>query len=105
VAWLSGKNPEVAIEIQISGNLTEAKDRLAHARKFNYRKVIIVLKNQDLKRLNSIMNYEPDLRAWMEPWSIGSIYKMYKSGERFFNYSRKFKESIYKDKKELELVN
>jgi hypothetical protein len=36
VTWLSGKNPEVAIEIQISGNLTEAKDRLAHARKFNY---------------------------------------------------------------------
>ena len=25
VAWLSGKNPEVAIEIQISGNLTEAR--------------------------------------------------------------------------------
>ena len=39
VAWLSGKNPEVAIEIQISGNITEAKDRLPQARKFNYRKV------------------------------------------------------------------
>lgn len=35
VAWLSGKNPEIAIEVQISGNLTEAKDRLAQARKFN----------------------------------------------------------------------
>jgi len=31
VAWLDGKNPEVAIEVQISGNLTEAKDRLAQA--------------------------------------------------------------------------
>jgi hypothetical protein len=105
VAWLSGKNPEVAIEIQISGNLTEAKDRLAQARKFNYRKVVMVLRNEDLKRLNLIMKHEEDLRAWMEAWSIGSIYKMYKSGERFFNYYRKLKESVYKDKKELELVS
>jgi len=105
VAWLSGKNPEVAIEIQISGNLTEAKDRLAQARKFNYRKVVMVLRDEDLKRLNLIMKHEEDLRAWMEAWSIGSIYKMYKSGESFFNYYRKLKESVYKDKKELELVN
>jgi predicted RNA-binding protein len=35
VAWLSGKNPEIAIEIQISGNIVEAKDRLAQAKKFN----------------------------------------------------------------------
>ena len=104
VAWLSGKNPEVAIEIQIAGNLTEAKDRLAQARKFNYRKVVMVLKNDDLKRLNLIMKHEEDLRAWMEAWSVGSIYKMYKSGGRFFDYYRKLKESIYKDKKELDLV-
>jgi hypothetical protein len=63
VAWLSSKNPEVAIEIQISGNLTEAKDRLAQARKFNYRKVILVLKEADLQRLNLIMKHEPDLRS------------------------------------------
>ncbi len=104
VAWLSGKNPEVAIEIQISGNLTEAKDRLAHARKFNYRKVILVLKSSDLQRLNNIMKHEPDLRSWMEAWSIGSIYEMYTAGEKFFNYYRKLREAIYKDKKELELV-
>jgi hypothetical protein len=41
VAWLSGKNPEVAIEVQISGNLTEAKDRLAQARKFNFSPSIV----------------------------------------------------------------
>jgi predicted RNA-binding protein len=104
VAWLSGKNPEVAMEIQISGNLTEAKDRLAQARKFNYRKVILILKSSDLQRLNSIMEYEPDLRSWMEAWSIGSIYEMYTAGERFFNYYRKLREAIYKDKKELELI-
>ena len=99
VAWLSGKNPEVAVEIQISGNLTEAKDRLAQARKFNYRKVIMVLREQDLKRFNLLMRHEPDLRSWMEAWSIGAVYEMYKSGEKFFWYFRKLKEAVYKDKK------
>ena len=104
VAWLSGRNPEVAIEIQISGNLTEAKDRLAQARKFNYRKVIMVLKEQDLRRLNTIMRHEPELRSWMEAWSIGSIYEMYNAGEKFFRYYRKLKEAVFKEKRELELV-
>ncbi|MHC1729293.1 MAG: EVE domain-containing protein [Syntrophobacteraceae bacterium] len=104
VAWLTGKNPEVAIEIQISGNITEAKDRLAQARKFNYRKVIIVLRQQDLLRMNLLMRHEPDLRSWMEAWSIGSIYKMYVAGEKFFKYYRKMIEATYKDKRELELV-
>jgi len=104
VAWLSGKNPEVAIEIQISGNITEAKDRLAQARKFNYRKVIIVLREQDLNRLNLIMKHEPELRSWMEAWSIGSIYEMYQAGGKFFKYFRKLKESVYKDKIELGLI-
>jgi predicted RNA-binding protein len=104
VAWLSGRNPEVAVEVQISGNLTEAKDRLAQARKFNYRKVILVLKRADLARLNLIMRHEPDLRSWMEAWSIGSVYKMYTAGEKFFKYYRRMIEATYKDKRELELV-
>ena len=104
VAWLSGRNPEVAIEIQISGNLTEAKDRLAQARKFNYRKVVMVLKEQDIPRLNLLMKHEPELRSWMEAWSIGSIFEMYSAGEKFFNYYRKLKEAVYKDKTELDLV-
>lgn len=104
VAWLSGKNPEVAIEIQIAGNLTEAKDRLAQSRKFNYRKLILVLKEADLQRLNLIMKHEPDLRSWMEAWSIGAICEMYKAGETFFKYYRRLRESVYKDKRELELV-
>jgi hypothetical protein len=104
VALLSGKNPEVAVEIQISGNLTEAKDRLAQARKFNYRKVVVVLKEEDLPRLNLLMKHEPELRSWMEAWSIESIYEMYTAGEKFFKYYRKLKEAVYKDKTELELV-
>ena len=104
VAWLSGKNPEVAIEVQISGNITEAKDRLAQARKFNYRKVIMVLREADLKRLNSLMRFEPDLRSWMEAWSIGAVYDLYMAGEAFFKYYRQLIEAVYKEKKELELI-
>lgn len=105
VAWLSGKNPEVAVEVQISGNLTEAKDRLAQARKFNYRKVILVLRESDVPRLNSIMKHEPDLRSWMEAWSIGAVYEMYTAGERFFKYYRRLIEATYKDKRELKLIS
>ena len=39
----------------------------------------------------------------MEAWSIGSVYEMYKAGETFFKYCRKFKEAVIKDKKSLEL--
>jgi len=104
VAWLSGKNPEVAIEIQISGNLTEAKDRLAQARKFNYRKVILVIREAEMPRLNSLMKHEPELRSWMEAWSLGSIYEMYLAGETFFHYYRHLNEAVYKEKTELELI-
>jgi len=104
VAWLSGKNPEIAIEIQISGNLTEAKDRLAQARKFNYRKVIMVLKSNDVDRFNKLMRYDPEMRNWMDIWSIGAVYKMYIAGENFFRYFGILKESVYKEKKELELI-
>jgi hypothetical protein len=104
VAWLSGKNPEVAVEIQIGGNITEAKDRLAQARKFNYRKVIMVLKSADLGRLNKLMRHEQDLRSWMETWSIGAVYEMYTAGEKFFKYYHMLREATYKEKEDLDLV-
>lgn len=104
VAWLSGKNPEVAIEIQVSGNLTEAKDRLAQARKFNYRKVIMVIREAEMPRLNLIMRHEPELRSWMEAWSVGAVCEMYSAGETFFHYYRHLNEAVYKEKRELELI-
>jgi hypothetical protein len=64
----------------------------------------MVLRENDLKRLNMIMKHEPDLRSWMEAWSMGSILEMYNAGEKFFRYFRKMKESVYKDKRELTLV-
>jgi predicted RNA-binding protein len=104
VAWLRGRNPEIAVEVQISGNLTEAKDRLAHARKFNYRKVIIVIPEEEMERLNTLMRHEHELRCWMEAWSIGAVYEMYVAGQQFNKYYRQLTESIYKDKSELTLV-
>lgn len=104
VAWLDKKNPEVAIEIQIGGNITEAKDRLAQARKFNYRKVIMVLKESDLDRLNKIMKHELELKSWMDAWAIGAIYEMYKSGKIFFEYYKNLRDSTYEEKTELELT-
>jgi predicted RNA-binding protein len=104
IAWLSGKNPEIAIEVQISGNIVEAKDRLAQAKKFNYRKLILVIKSQDMKRLNAIINFDPELRNWIEAWSIGAVLEMYNAGKLFFNYFHKLREAVYKDKKELQLI-
>jgi hypothetical protein len=104
VVWLRGKNPEIAMEIQISGNMTEAKDRLAQARKFNYRKLIIVIQEADLPRLNSLMHHEYDLRCWMEAWSVGAVYSLYVSGQKFNNYYSRLTESIFKEKQSLELI-
>ncbi|MFQ5951122.1 MAG: EVE domain-containing protein [Candidatus Geothermarchaeales archaeon] len=104
VAWLSGRNPEIAVEVQVSGNLTEAKDRLAQARKFNFRKVILVLRRKDLDRLDKLLRYEPELRSWLEPWSIGAVYDMYVGGKQFFSYYRRLIESTWKQKPDLEMV-
>jgi hypothetical protein len=65
VAWLRGKNPAIAIEVQVSGNITEAKERLSQAKKFNYQKVIIVIKEDQLERLNSIIRFD-ELRHWLD---------------------------------------
>lgn len=104
VAWLRGKNPEIAIEIQISGNLTEAKDRLAQARKFNYRKVIVVIREHEMDRLNTLMRHEHELRCWMEAWSVGAILEMYTAGQKFNDYYKKLTESVYKDKNSLQMI-
>lgn len=58
VAWLRGKNPAIAIEIQVSGNITEAKERL-----------------------NSVIRFD-ELRHWLDAWSIRLIYELHISGER-----------------------
>lgn len=103
VAWHRGKNPEIAIEVQDKGNITEAKDRLKEARKFNYRKVIIVIKEDQLDRLNSIIRYD-EIRHWLDAWSIKSVYELYTSGARFFELYNKLERSRYEEKTQLELI-
>jgi predicted RNA-binding protein len=103
VAWLRGKNPEVAIEIQIGGNIVEAKDKLAQARKFNYRKVIMVIEESQLPRLNAIVKFD-ELVDWLDAWSIQSVYKLYASGISFLNLYERLTESRYKKKTEVEFV-
>ena len=72
VAWLDKRSPEIAIEVQIGGNLIEAKDKLAQAKKFNYRKVIMVIEQAQLPRLNAIIRFD-ELVDWMEAWSIQAL--------------------------------
>lgn len=103
VSWLKGKIPEVAIEIQISGSLDLAAKKLAEARDFNYRKVILITGQDQLKRLNKIMKFDP-LRHWLDAWSIKSVFQLYTSGKNFFDLYRKLKEVDYKERKRIRLV-
>jgi predicted RNA-binding protein len=95
VAWLSGKNPEVAIEVQISGS--------KEAREFNYRKVILVIEEGQITRLNKEIRYD-SIRNWLDAWSIKSVYELYTNGQQFFQLYDRLKEARYRERKELELV-
>ena len=66
---------------------------------------IMVLKSSDLDRLNKLMRHEPDLRSWMETWSIGAVYQMYMAGAEFFKYYHMLREATYKDKERLDLIH
>lgn len=103
VAWLKGRTPHIAIEVQIEGNPTEAKDRLAQAKKFNFRKLALVSEEKWKHRLESLLKYD-ELRHWIDIWSIGSTYEMYKSGKRFFELYDKLEESRYKEFKEVDFI-
>lgn len=104
VAWLNQRSPEIAIEVQIGGNLTEAKDKLTQAKKFNYRKVIMVIEQAQLPRLNDIIKFD-ELVDWMEAWSIQAMYQLYTSGISFLDLYERMRESRYKKKTEVEFVS
>lgn len=103
VAWLKEKNPAVAIEIQISGSIPSAIANLIQAKKFNYRKVIMVIKENQLRELNARIKFD-EIRYWLDAWSIKSVYEMYQSGESFFGLYEKIEESRFRDRKALELI-
>lgn len=103
VAWLSSKNPEVAIEIQVGGNIDSAVVKLREAREFNYRKVILVVEEDQISRLNAILRFD-NIRNWLDAWSIKSVYELYTNGQRFFELYDKLREARYRDRKELNLI-
>jgi hypothetical protein len=103
VVWLSAKNPAVAIEVQIGGNIDSAVKKLTEAKNFNYRKVILVIEESQLGRLNAILKFD-SIRHWLDAWSIKSVYDLYISGEQFFNLYEQIDESRYKDIKNLKLI-
>ena len=103
VAWLKGKNPEVAIEIQIGGSIIEAKEKLAQARKFNYRKIIMVIEESQLPRLNAVVKFD-ELIDWMDAWSIPAVYKLYTAGMSFLGFYERLIESQYKKKARVEFI-
>ncbi len=103
VVWHDGKNPAVAIEVQDKGSLPSAIANLTQAKKFNYRKVIIVIKENQLRELNDRIKFD-ELRFWLDAWSIKSIYDMYMSGESFFALYEKIEESRFRERKKLELI-
>lgn len=90
VAWLRNDLLEVAVEVQVGGSETEAKDRLIHARRFGARKLIVVSGPESVGRVKSISRHEPDLKNWLQIWGIGKIYQMYVSGREFFDVFRPF---------------
>ena len=59
---------------------------------------------ENLKRLNKLMKHEPELRNWMDAWSIGAVFEMNKAGEELFNYYRRLRDSSYNEKSELDLI-
>jgi predicted RNA-binding protein len=103
VAWLQGKNPEVAVEIQIGGEIIAAKERLAQAKKFNYRKVMMVIEEEQLSRLNDILRFD-ELRHWLDAWSIPAVYKLYTAGASFFDLYQRLTDSRYKERMEVEFI-
>lgn len=103
VAWLQGKNPAVAIEIQIGGEIIAAKERLAQAKKFNYRKLMMVIEEGQLSRLNDILRFD-ELRHWLDAWSIPAVYKLYTAGASFFDLYQRLTDSRYKERTEVEFI-
>lgn len=90
IVWLRNDLLDVAIEVQVGGNAAEAKDRLIHARRFGARKVIVVSAPKSVTRLKNLCRYEPELKNWLEIWSVRNTYEMYLAGERFFSLFRPF---------------
>ena len=97
VVWMRNDLVEVAVEVQVGGSESEAKDRLVHARRFGARKVVVVSAAPSVNRIKSICRYEPELKNWLEIWGINPLYEMYMSGGRFFDLFRPFERQQWRE--------
>lgn len=97
VGWLMNGSIHIAIEVQISGNATEAKDRLIHAKRFGARKCIIVSGSESIDRLKSLFRYEAEIKHWVEIWGIERIFNMYTDGKSFFENFNDFNKHQYRE--------
>jgi hypothetical protein len=105
VVWLERGNPHVAVEVHDRGNLSEALDRLAHARDFNFRKVILVLVHRnDLARALSLLAFNEKLKHWIDIWSPQSVLSMYTHCSSFYTLFQRFEKSIYQEGPSTELA-
>jgi len=83
IAWLKGDELDLAAEVHVGGNETEAKDRLRQALRLGARKVIVVTVPSAVNRLRSLCQFEVELRNWLEIWSVVRVYRMYLDGRGF----------------------
>ena len=97
VAWIKNDAIHIAIEVQISGNVTEAKDRLILARKFGARKCVIVSSPDKVDRIKGVFRYESDIKHWIEIWGLERIYNMFVDGRSFFENYAEFNTHQYRD--------
>lgn len=89
--WYKDNDLYIAIEVCDKGNIEKDKDALKHAKLFGARKVIIVSNINRLERIRKIFMFNGEIKFWTEIWSFDRIFKMYKSGKKFFENFNKFR--------------
>jgi len=97
IAWILDDALHIAIEVQIGGNVTEAKDRLIFAKRFGARKCIIVSNFESIVRINNLFKYETEIKHWTEIWGFERIYNMFIDGRNFFENYNEFNKHQYHD--------
>jgi len=105
LVWLKGRYPEIAIKIQIYDSLVNIKDIFYHANKSKYKKIILVIHENNLSQFNTLIRNEHDQKLMIESWSIGAIYEMYISGKMFTQYSNKLVDPIDIHRNKLQYID
>lgn len=97
VAWLRYGAVHIAVEVQIGGDPTKARERLVLAKRFGARKCIAVADPDTANALLELFRLEGEVRHWVEIWGPGRIYDMFVSGRTFFRDCREFDRHQYRD--------